>query len=311
MTWFDRTVAVTGAAGFLGSHLCEHLAEEGASLVALDNFTNGNEAYLRDIDADIDIVDVDIRSMDADLLKGVDVIYHFAAIANPRKCDDDPDLAHDINVTGTKNVFAAAAEHSVDRVVFSSSAVVYGDPEETPIDEKHPLNGDDPYAISKKMGEQLTDLYHKKYKTDFTVIRNFNMFGPRQTTDYLIPTLVTQALEEDRIEIWTADSVRDFTYVSNTIDAFLKIAESEELVGERVNIGSNLAISSGELADIISKELGGISVENLKKDSVGSSRLVCDNTKLRKTIDWEPDVSFEEGLARTIEWFESRYVEAK
>jgi len=123
--------------------------------------------------------------------------------------------------------------------------------------------------------------------------------------------LVTQALEEDRIEIWTADSVRDFTYVSNTIDAFLKIAESEELVGERVNIGSNLAISSGELADIISKELGGISVENLKKDSVGSSRLVCDNTKLRKTIDWEPDVSFEEGLARTIEWFESRYVEAK
>ena len=128
MTWFDRTVAVTGAAGFLGSHLCEHLAEEGASLVALDNFTNGNEAYLRDIDADIDIVDVDIRSMDADLLKGVDVIYHFAAIANPRKCDDDPDLAHDINVTGTKNVFAAAAEHSVDRVVFSSIGVSSGSP---------------------------------------------------------------------------------------------------------------------------------------------------------------------------------------
>lgn len=308
MNWDDLHVAVTGAAGFLGSHLCERLTAEGASVVAMDNFEIGSVEYLEEIEGDIDIVDLDIRTMDQNVFEDVDVLYHFAAIANPRTCDDNPDLAYDVNVTGTKNVFAAAAKSGCDRVVFSSSAAVYGEPEETPIDEQHPLNGDDPYSISKKMGEQLADLYHGKYETDISVIRNFNMFGPRQATDYLIPTLVTQALEEDCIEIWTADSVRDFTYVSNTMDALLAVAKSQELAGETVNIGSNVAISSGELAELVSEKLGGVPIKNLEKDSVGSSRLVCDNKKLRETADWTAEVSFEEGLSRTIDWFQSQNV---
>jgi len=306
MNWSETAVGATGAGGFLGTHLCERLVDEGASVRAIDNFYNGSQENIDEIRDDITTITADIRNADEETFQGLDVVFHFAAIANPRTCQSNRDLAFDINVEGTRKVFEACNDANVERVVFFSSAAVYGAPQKLPIAETHSLNGRDPYAMSKKIGEDLSEMYHEQTEIDVFIVRNFNIFGPRQTEDYLIPTLVTQADDDEEIEIWTADSARDFTYVEDAVDAFMAIADTSGLAGEPVNVGSNMEVGSRELADRIAEEFGGVSVVNLDKDNVDESRLVCDNTKLRETTDWKPSVGFDRGLARTIDWYLSQ-----
>ncbi|WP_266082167.1 NAD-dependent epimerase/dehydratase family protein [Haladaptatus caseinilyticus] len=307
MSWSEKTVAVTGGAGFLGSHLCEALIERGANVLVFDNSTTGMFDNLDLIRRDIEIVDCDVRDREsiADL-GNADIVFHLAAVANPRTCKDNFDLAFDVNVTGTKNILETCRRNGCDRIVFTSTASVYGDPEYVPINESHPRHGYDPYAVTKKIGEDLCRNYYENYRLPVTIVRNFNLFGPKQERGYLIPTLIAQALDEGKIEIWNGKSSRDFMYVTNGVAALLEASTCDGLLGDVVNVGSGDEVSAGTLANQISQRFGNVPVEDLRKDTVGSRRLICDNQKLQKETGWKVEVPFEHGLEMTIEWFEER-----
>ncbi len=293
---------MTGAAGFLGSYLCEALVAKGAKVTALDNFTIGSTSNLEPFKNEMQIVNCDITKNEIrSYIEGSQIVFHLAAVANPRSCREDFDLAFKINVEGTKNVLDASRDGL--RVIFLSAAAAYGNPSYIPIDEKHPLNGRDPYAISKIMAEYLCTNYYQNCGVPVVIVRNFSTFGPRQTPSYIIPTLITQALQQKRLEIWNPKPTRDFMYIDNTIDALLRIAESEELIGDVINIGSGEEVHIGALTEKISQMFGGLPIVNLNKDVVGSERLVCDNTKLKKVTGWKLIVPFEDGLQRTCSWF--------
>lgn len=301
--WAGKKVVVTGAGGFLGSNLCEALVARGAKVIALDDFTIGSTSNIELPKDEIEVVNCDITKNDfKEYITNSTAIFHLAAIASPRKSKDDFDLAFRVNVEGTKNVLDAARD--CQRVIFMSAAATYGNPVRIPIDENHPLNGKDPYAITKIMAEYLCHNYYQNYGVPVVIVRNFSTFGPRQPSEYIIPTLITQALREKRLEIWNSKPTRDFMYIDNTIDALLRIAESEELIGDVINVGSGDEVQIGALAEKISQIFGGIPVVDLNMDVVGSERLVCDNTKLKKTTGWKPLISFEDGLQKTCGWLQ-------
>ncbi|MFC1992235.1 NAD-dependent epimerase/dehydratase family protein [Chloroflexota bacterium] len=308
MSWTGKKVAVTGAAGFLGSHLCEALVAKGTEVVALDNFNVGPASNIEGLKDKMQIVACDITKDDIrGYLKDSQIVFHLASLANPRSCSENFDLAFGVNLVGTKNVLDAST--NCERAIFMSAAANYGDPSYIPIDEKHPLNATDPYAITKIMAEYLCKNYFQNYGVPVVIARNFSTFGPRQTPAYIIPTLITQALQQERIEIWNPKPTRDFMYVDNTIDALLRIAECEELTGDVVNIGSGDEIQIGALAEKVSQMFGGIPVVNLNKEVLGSKRLVCDNTKLKKVTGWKLNVSFEDGIQKTCDWFRQASLE--
>lgn len=302
MNWKGKRVVVTGAAGFLGIHLCRALTSRGAQVTALDNMhlrSSDNMDMHRDA---IAIINCDIVSDDLRIYTNhSDVVFHLAAIASPREAKRVFHQAFEVNVVGTNNVLRSCSDKQ--RIVYMSSASVYGDPIYVPMDENHPLNGEDPYAITKIMAEILCRNYNKNYGVNVVIVRNFNHFGPYQVSEYIIPTLIHQALNENRIEIWNAQPTRDFLYVDNTMDALLKIAATNELVGDVVNLGGGEEIQIGTLVQEISRLCGEVPIVDLGKDVIGSSRLVCDNRKLKETTGWDISVPFQEGLQRTVEWF--------
>jgi len=297
-----KSVLVTGAAGFVGSHLCQRLAHEGARVVGADNLSFARPDRPASSPASVEMATIDLRQTDAmkALFERVkpDVVFHLAAIANPRTCKQDFPLAFDVNVLGTQNALRFAPPTA--RFVFMSSAAVYGAPEYLPIDEAHPRKGSDPYSVTKIMGEDLATCYQQNYARDLVIVRNFNSFGVGQTGDYIVPQLIRQALAERKIEIWDPRTVRDLMYIDNTIDALLVVASS----GQKtiVNVGTGRGVSVGELAEAISKRFGGaIPVIDLKKKVLGSPALVSNNERL-KSLSWTERVDFSEGVERTIEW---------
>ncbi len=306
----NKTVCVTGAGGFLGSHLCRRLLGVAAKVIALDNFTIGQREKLTGIERELEIVNADIREPDTlkSALERSEIVFHLAAIANPRTCQTDFNLAFDVNVKGTANVLSVCSK--VERIVCISSMMVYGEPKYLPIDEKHPIDGRDPYSISKIMCEYLFKVYHHTQGIPFTIIRNTNGFGPGQSKDYLIPTLVFQGLTQKQIEIWDPRPIRDFLYVDDAVEAFLGVVESDAALNEVVNLGRGHGISTGELADLISKMLG-VSWVDVKKSTQVSGKLVCDISKLQALTGWEPKVSLEEALKKTIEYWKELLPQAR
>jgi len=297
-----KTVCVTGGSGFIGSHLCRALLPKCARVIALDDFSVGQRERLADIADDIEIVMVDIR--DREKLKAPieksQVVFALAAIANPRTCQKDFSHTFDVNILGTSNILSHCA--NVERVVFPSSIMVYGEPRYLPIDDRHPIDARDPYSTSKIMCEQLCKVYNYMEKIPYTIVRNCNIFGPGQDSDYLIPTLILQGLAETKIEIWDPHMIRDFTYIDNCVDAYIKVVESESTIGETMNLGSGQGIASGELADMVCQRLNTTWVD-VKKPSPVSSKLIGDITKIKALTGWEPKVSLAEGLDRTIEYY--------
>ncbi len=311
MDWKDKLVSVTGAAGFIGRNLCKRLVMEGARVVALDNFEIGSRQTLNPLLSEIQVHHCDItQERDLTPIRDAEVVFHLAAIANPRACVDNFPKAYRVNVGGTKNVLEVCSDGT--RVIFLSGAITYGEPLHIPMDEDHPLRARDPYSLTKIMGECLCWAMMAARTLKPTVVRNFTTYGPGQSVDYVIPSLVMQGLREGRIEVWNEKPSRDFTYVDDTVDALLRIAQTPSLAGEVVNLGSGVETPIGTLARMIAEILGNIPVDTVNKEVVGgSARQACVNTKLKDSTQWAPKVALREGIERTVRWFQGGSQTAK
>lgn len=304
MNWSKKRVAVTGAAGFIGSYLCKALVSRGVEVTALDNFDTGAVGALDSILSKIHLLQCDItQESEIDDIRDSDIVFHLAAMASPKGCLANFPKAYRVNVEGTRNVLNSCQAGA--RVIFMSGAIVYGEPLYMPLDEQHPSRGRDPYSLTKIMGECLCWAMMEIKKIKPTVVRNFTTYGPGQSQDYVIPSLISQGLKEGRIEVWNDKPSRDFTYVEDMVEALIEIAQTPSLVGEVVNLGSGVETPIGKLAHIISQIVGNVSVKSLDKKVVGSVRQACDNTRLRNATGWTPRVSLREGLGKTVEWIRS------
>ena len=296
-----KSVVITGAAGFVGSHLTARLTAEGAKVAGLDNMSFARPDAGK-AGGSAPPANVDIRSSEqvkAFLDRSApEFLFHLAAVANPRTCKQDFPLAFDVNVGGTQHLLRHAPADC--RFVFLSSAAVYGPPEQLPIEETAPRRGSDPYSVTKIIGEDLVQCYRKNYGRNTVTVRNFNTFGVGQTGDYIVPQLIRQALTEKKIEVWDPKTVRDLLYIDDMVDAVLTIAASTD--AGPLNIGSGRATTVGQLAETVSARFGGgLPIIDLKKAVLGSPALVASNSRLA-SLGWSERVGFAAGVERTIAW---------
>ena len=299
-----QTVCVTGAAGFLGSKLCRELAYRGSNVIAIDNFAIGERGCLSEIENKIEIIKADIRDKDSmkEYINKSDTIFHLAAIDDRKACQKDYELAFNVNVKGTANILSLCS--SMQRFIYMSSNMVYGEARYLPIDELHPLDGYEPYATTKISSEYLCKGYNFTNEVSYTIVRNFNTFGPGQNKSSLIPTLIVEGLKNNKIEVWAADTVRDFQYIDNCIDGLVSIAESEALVGETLNLACGYGITIGEITDMICMYIDAKRID-IKKPNPISHKSIGNITKLKSMLDWEPKVSLEKAVERTIDYYRS------
>ena len=318
-------VLVTGAGGFIGSHLVERLVADGAEVRAFVEYDSRgswgrlDEAAPEVIDA-VEIIAGDIRDSHAvrQAMSGCDTVLHLAALIGIPYSYLPPESYVDTNVTGTLNIVQAATDLGVARVVHTSTSEVYGTAQYVPIDETHPLNPQSPYAATKVGADQIALSYGRSFGTPVTVIRPFNTYGPRQSARAVIPTIITQLAAHDpasgpaTIRLGATAPTRDFTYVGDTVAGFLAAAKSDRAVGEVVNIGTNFEISVGDTACTIA-ELMGVRIEietedtRLRPDASEVERLWCNNAKAAELIGWQHSHAglegFRRGLEATIGWF--------
>jgi len=316
MKFADKNVLVTGADGFIGSHLAEKLAGSGANVRALALYNSfGRQGWLDHIPAEtlrrIEVFSGDIRDpfRTRAMMRDIDVVFHLASLIAIPYSYHAPESYVATNVSGTLNLLQAAVGEGVKRIVHVSTSEVYGGAQYTPIDEEHPLVAQSPYAATKIAADQLALAYARTYGLNVAVARPFNTFGPRQSTRAIIPTIVTQLLSARKeIKLGSLSPKRDFTYVSDTVEGLIAIGESEGATGETINLGSGRAISIGDLALVIAKLLGqSITVtcdaRRVRPPDSEVDQLLCDNRKAASLFKWIPQVSLEDGLRRTIDWF--------
>ncbi len=314
MDWQSRKVLVTGAGGFIGSHLTETLVRLGADVRAFVRYNSRNQAgyidtFPQEIRKNIEIYSGDLKDPDAvrSAVKGRDIVFHLGAlIAIPYSYVNPMDYVQ-TNVAGTANVLNACLKDNVDRLIHTSTSEVYGNMHYAPMDEKHPISGKSPYAASKISADRMALSYKHAFDMNVSVVRPFNTFGPRQSMRAVIPTIITQVLKNDEIRLGALYPTRDFNFIANTVSAFLAMASSEKAIGEVINFGSGREVSIQELCDIIMNIMDRhipISQEAVRMRPSGSevNRLNCDCQKAKTLLGWEPAVSLEEGLAKTIEW---------
>ncbi len=322
MNWTGRTVLVTGAGGFIGSHLTERLIDEGAQVRAFVRYTSRGDVGLLsllppDKLAAVQVISGDLRDVEAvrGAVKGVDTVFHLGALIAIPYSYVHPREVIEVNVLGTTNVLMAAREYGVRRIVHTSTSEVYGTAQYTPIDESHPLQGQSPYSASKIGADKIVESFVRSFELPVATLRPFNTYGPRQSARAVIPTIITQALAKDEIRLGSLTPQRDLTFVADTVDGFVRMATHDAAIGQEVNIGADATISIGELAQkilrIVGRELPIVTDEQRLRPA-GSEvlRLWADNRKAAELIGWRPQVSLDEGLARTVAWIRdnlSRY----
>lgn len=312
MSWNGKRVLVTGAGGFIGSHLAERLVELGASVRSLVHYnalgTWGwlDQSHLRD---DMDIVAGDICDRDCvrEAIRDVDVVFHLAALIAIPYSYRAPESYVRTNVIGTLNVVQAARELRTSRVVHTSTSEVYGTARYVPIDESHPLQGQSPYSASKLSADKMAESFHLSFDVPLVTVRPFNTFGPRQSARAVIPTIITQCLVGEAVRLGSLTPTRDLNYVSNTVAGFLRAAETDAAIGKTINLGSGREISVGDLAQLIGEVMGKpvqIECDESRKRPGASEveRLLADNSLARELLNWEPETDLETGLAQTIDW---------
>ena len=314
MQWKDKNVLITGAGGFIGSHLTEKMVQLGADVNAFVRYNSRNcWGHLESLNSEdlekINVISGDLRDSDAiiNASKDVDVIFHLGALIAIPYSYIHPRETIETNISGTLNVLNAAKFNDVEKIVHTSTSEVYGTARYVPINESHPLQGQSPYSASKIGADKIAESFYTSYDLPVATIRPFNTFGPRQSTRAVIPAIITQALTRDTIKLGSLHPTRDYTYVSDTVEGFVSIAESPKSIGEVINIGSNFEITIGEIAkkivDLCNRDVKIISdSERMRPKKSEVERLWCDNSKAYELIGWKPKISFEEGIKRTIEW---------
>lgn len=313
MTWRGRKVLVTGAGGFIGSHLAERLVAEGAVVTAMIHYNAlGRWGWLDESPsaAAMTVVPGDLCDRDSvrRAMAGIDTVFHLAALIGIPYSYQAPASYVRTNVEGTLNVLEAARELQARRVIHTSTSEVYGTARSVPIGEDHPLQGQSPYSASKIGADKMAEAYYNSFGLPVTTVRPFNTFGPRQSARAVIPTIITQCLSGGIVKIGNATPTRDLNFVSNTVEGFLLAALSEQATGRTINLGSGREISIGDLAILIGQLIGRpVEIETdeqrIRPGKSEVERLLADNALAAELLGWKPVVNLEEGLERTIEWF--------
>lgn len=324
MKLYRKKILVTGADGFIGSHLVEHLVKTGCDVKAFVYYNSFNSwGWLDTVDGDIlkniEVFSGDIRDSNGvrTAMKGCDVVMHLAALIAIPYSYHSPDTYVDTNIKGTLNIVQAARELGIERVVHTSTSEVYGTARFVPITEVHPLQGQSPYSASKIGADQIAQSFFHSFETPVTTIRPFNTYGPRQSARAVIPTIITQiASGLDKVKLGVIHPTRDFNYVQDTVRGFVSVAECDAALGKVLNVGSNYEISVGHTAKLIA-ELMGRKVEftsdeqRLRPAGSEVERLWADNTLVRELAGWTPEFQGVEGLRRglrdTIDWFSNPF----
>lgn len=314
MNWIGKKTLVTGAGGFIGSHLCETLLELGADVTAMVHYNSrgdwGNLEFLSlESKQALRLVSGNIEDSGfmSRHIKGQHVVFHLAAlIAIPYSYTAPLSYVH-TNIEGTINVLEAARDYDIEKIIHTSTSETYGTAIYTPIDETHPLQGQSPYSASKIGADKLAESYYRSFNLPVATIRPFNTYGPRQSTRAVIPTIITQALTQNEIRLGSLDPVRDMNFVKDTAAGFVKVAESPKSIGEVINVGSGKGYTIQELVTTIlqimkvEKKIV-LDEDRLRPENSEVFKLICDNTKSKNLTGWQPRYSLEEGIRETIDF---------
>ncbi len=312
----NKKILVTGADGFIGSHLTELLIEKGYEVRAFSYYNSFNSwGWLDTIDKkklnEIDVFTGDIRDPNGvrEAMKGIDEVFHLAALIAIPFSYHSPDSYVDTNIKGTLNVLQAARDLNTSRVLITSTSEVYGTAQYVPIDEKHPYQGQSPYSATKIGADRLAESFYRSFNMPISIVRPFNTYGPRQSARAVIPTIITQLLSgQKEIKLGALSPTRDFNYVKDTANGFIEIAKSNKTIGEEINIATEREISIGELAEELVRQINPNAKiicddERIRPDKSEVNRLLGSNKKIKELTNWSPSYTFEEGIKETIEWF--------
>ena len=323
MNWKGCRVLVTGAGGFIGSHLVDELLSQGAEVTAFVHYNARNdwgmlEKRYNSKTPHLKVIAGDVT--DSFFVKKAvsnkHVVFHLAALIGIPYSYTAPESYINTNVKGTLNIMQNCLDGGVERVIHTSTSEVYGTAEYTPIDEKHPLKGQSPYSASKIGGDKIAESFHCSFGLPVTTIRPFNTFGPRQSTRAVIPTIISQAMTSHTINLGSLTPVRDLTYVADTVQGFIKFTESKNTIGKTINTGSGHGITIGELANLIIERVNPKARVFCEKTRVRPEKsevmqLICDNSYAKELTGWEPMFTLEDGLAPTIDWMKENIASYK
>lgn len=309
-------ILVTGADGFIGSHLTEELVKQGHKVKAFVYYNSFNswgwlDTLPKDIMKGIEVFAGDVRDPNGvrEAMKGMDEVFHLAALIAIPFSYHSPDTYVDTNIKGTLNVLQAARDLDTSRLLITSTSEVYGTAQYVPIDENHPYQGQSPYSATKIGADRLAESFYRSFNMPITIVRPFNTYGPRQSARAVIPTIITQLLAgKVEIDLGSLTPTRDFNYVKDTANGFIEIAKSNNTIGEEINIATQQEISIGQLAEELIRQINPnakiiCDEQRLRPEKSEVNRLLGSNEKIKRLTDWKPNHTFEQGLAETIEFF--------
>jgi len=315
----NKKILVTGADGFIGSHLVETLLDEGCSVKAFTYYNSFNswgwlDTFPRENLKNVEVFTGDIRDPNGvrTAVKDVDIVFHLAALIAIPFSYYSPDAYIETNIRGTLNLLQACRDYDVERVIVTSTSEVYGTAQYVPINETHPLQAQSPYSASKIGADKIAESFFRSFEMSVVIARPFNTYGPRQSARAVIPTIITQLLNGNKnIRLGSIHPTRDFSHVGDVCKGLIGLSKFDEAIGREVNIGSGTEISIGSLAKLLMELTGTeveISSEGIRKrpDKSEVERLVCDNRLIKEITGWKPQTTLREGLLNTIEWFKDK-----
>ncbi len=311
-----KKILITGADGFIGSHLTEELVKQGNKVKAFVYYNSFNswgwlDTLPKDIMKEVEVFTGDVRDPNGvrESMKGIDEVFHLAALIAIPFSYHSPDMYVDTNIKGTLNVLQAARDLDISRLLITSTSEVYGTAKYVPIDENHPYQGQSPYSATKIGADRLAESFYRSFNMPITIVRPFNTYGPRQSARAIIPTIITQLLGgKEEIELGSLTPTRDFNYVKDTVNGFIEIAKSPKTIGEEINIATQQEISIGQLAEELIRQINPnakivCDEKRLRPEKSEVNRLLGSNKKIMSLTNWKPNYTLEQGLVETIKFF--------